>query len=166
MNCNEGLSMDNEYLKDLYYYQLCLEQYKLEHEKDYINYIDSSNLVDDEVDYNNISYHLFPNDEVYYYTIVKEKKCYKQKTCVYSGARIYKDSNYYSFKVFLYNKTRNQTFVTKEFPLEINSGFEIPSTLHDFENLLILLENPSMDLNDEFNDLSVNTNEMTLTRLR
>ena len=86
------------------------------------------------------STYLFPGDTVFFYPKMEVLVAHKQYTCYVSGAVIQPGSEYIRYKAFLYNKTKEKSYVTFEFITEFGCTFSFPTTLEEFEILCSRLE--------------------------
>ena len=103
----------------------------------------------------NESTYLFPGDKVYFYPVVEVLKARKMHTCYVSGALIYPGSEYMRYKAFLYNKSRNKSYVTPSIDLDVGTNFVCPLTLEDFEEFCSKLDHSyELDLEVEYNILT------------
>lgn len=170
---NQILGIENPNLRDI-----LIKMYEAEASKilasypgleDYFDYSKSIeyNYENLEMLYNeSISEYLFPKDKVLYYPIVEEFKAKVEHTCAVSGAIITPGSYYEQFKAFLYNTTKNESYVSKKIRYEWGSDFKVPTTLHEFENFYWSLEH-AYELNlDESYNIQANIRGMSLQRLK
>ena len=95
--------------------------------------IDELYYILEELENKDKSTYLFPGDTVYFYPFMEVVKASRKHTCYASGAEIYPGSEYVSYKAFLYNKTKHQSYVTPTMDFEVGSFFECPKTLEEFE---------------------------------
>lgn len=93
----------------------------------------------------------FCGDLVLLYRGIKEHKSKHILTCDFSGALIYPQSRYISYRPIIENISKNEVYVLKR-TLKVECGYEydLPSNIHELETLQrnIYLE---QDLNDGIN---------------
>lgn len=97
-------------------------------------------LLEDEKRKNESTY-LFPRDTIYFYPKINVKIARKKHACFISGALIFPGSEYISYKAFLYDKTKDKSFVTPEIITEVGADFSFPLTLEEFEIFLYRIDN-------------------------
>ena len=99
-----------------------------------------------------VSTYLFPGDVVYFYPKIEVLTAKISHTCSLSGAVIMPGSEYIVYKAFLYNKSKNESFITPTIVLEIGDAYPLPTTLEEFESFCYRVDHSyEMDLEDEYN---------------
>lgn len=157
--------------------EVILRKYEEEKEKFFKIYFHLQSFFDEEksLEYNyynleqmeseSISDYLFPNDKVLYYPIIKELKAKTLHICAISGVKIPVGAYYEQFKAFLYNAKTRTSYVSKKINYEIGADFEIPYTLHEFEDLYYRINN-AYELNLDYeHNIFANIRGMSLVRL-
>ncbi len=103
----------------------------------------------------NRSNYLFYRDYLTYYPMLVVKKAKKKYTDAIGGGVIFPSSEYQFFKAFLYNHTRNCSYVSNIIRAEINSNYSFPTTLEQFENFCYRLDHAyELGLEEEYSIMS------------